>query len=181
MKNLLTIISCLIIGFAIGYLVNYPQADESPPPKVVVLHDTVPSLAPEIKEEKTLPPMTALLPLSSSKKSNPTQKCDTVSLLASLAINEEDIGSHPPDSVEVLIPRSQRVYEDSTYRAYVSGYNAELDSIFVIRRSEYITNTRILRSPPKRFCVGLQAGYGYTPRGFQPFVGIGVAVNLLSF
>lgn len=181
MKKLLIILFSLIIGVAIGYYVNYPQVDESPPPEVVVVHDTVPSLTPEIKEEKALPPVSAFLPLASSKRNNKSQKSDTTSLMAALVTDVDDIGSHPPDSAEVVIPMCQRIYEDSTYRAYVSGYNAQLDSIFVFRRSECITKTRILQSPPKRFSVGLQAGYGYTPKGFQPYVGIGVSVNLLSF
>lgn len=181
MKKLLTILFSLLIGVAIGYYVHHPQIDESPPPEVVVLHDTVPSLAPEIKEEMSLKPVTALLPINSYKKNKKSQRSDTTSLMAALVTDSGELGSHPPDSVEVVIPMSQRVYEDSTYRAYVSGYNAVLDSIFVFRRSEYITKTRIHESRPKRFSVGLQAGYGYTPKGCQPYVGLGVSVNLLSF
>lgn len=181
MKRLLIILLSLIVGVAIGYYLHHPPVEEYPPPEVVVVHDTIPSLAPQVKEERTLPSVTALLPLHSSSKSKRNQNKDTTALMAALVIDVDETGNHPPDSVEVIIPMSQKVYEDSTYRAYVSGYNAKLDSIFVFRRSEYITKTRILRSPPKRFSVGLQAGYGYTPKGFQPYVGIGVSVNLLSF
>lgn len=83
------------------------------------------------------------------------------------------------DSIAVTIPISQRLYETEDYRAYVSGYNAALDSIFVTSKSTVVR----IRDPvkTKRFSVGLQAGYGITPKGFQPYIGIGVSVNLFSF
>jgi opacity protein-like surface antigen len=54
-----------------------------------------------------------------------------------------------------------------------------MDSIFVKQR----TNTIHIREPTKqkRFSIGLQAGYGMTPKGFQPYVGLGVSVNLWTF
>ncbi len=81
------------------------------------------------------------------------------------------------DTVYVEVPRTQSVYEGADYRAYVSGFRASLDSISVYRRHSYTTATA--RKP--RFSIGLQGGYGYTPKGFQPYIGIGVSVSLLSF
>jgi len=83
------------------------------------------------------------------------------------------------DSAEVVIPITQKEYKTEDYRAYVSGYRATLDSIFINRT----TTTIRIREPTKqkRFSVGLQAGYGMTPKGFQPYIGLGIAVNLWSF
>lgn len=83
------------------------------------------------------------------------------------------------DSAEVIIPITQKVYEAEDYRAYISGYRATMDSIFV----RHQTTTIRIREPTKtkRFSIGLQVGYGMTPKGFQPYVGIGVSVNLWSF
>lgn len=83
------------------------------------------------------------------------------------------------DSASVIIPITQKVYEDSTYRAYVSGYRPSLDSIEIFRTTEKV----FIRSPTKkpRFSIGLQGGYGYTPKGFQPYIGVGVTVDLWSF
>lgn len=83
------------------------------------------------------------------------------------------------DSAEIIIPILQKVFEGENYRAYISGYRATMDSIFVKQR----TNTIHIREPTKqkRFSIGLQAGYGMTPKGFQPYVGIGVSVNLWTF
>lgn len=79
------------------------------------------------------------------------------------------------DTVPVVIPISQRKYsDDSTYTAWVSGYHASLDSIAVYRSMELVT----VRQKPRRWTVGLSAGYGITPRGLQPYVGLGVSYRL---
>lgn len=80
------------------------------------------------------------------------------------------------DSVKVQIPISQKVYEDTLYRAYVSGYEPNLDSITIKQKTTYITHT--IRDKESRFRIVLQAGYGLTPKGMQPYVGIGVSYRL---
>lgn len=80
------------------------------------------------------------------------------------------------DSVKVQIPISQKVYEDTLYRAYVSGYEPNLDSITIKQRTTYITRT--IRDKESRFRIGLQAGYGLTPKGMMPYVGIGLSYRL---
>lgn len=75
----------------------------------------------------------------------------------------------------VRVPITQRVYsDDSTYTAWVSGYHASLDSIAVYRQMELVT----VRQKPRRWTVGLSAGYGITPKGLQPYVGVGVSYRL---
>ena len=79
------------------------------------------------------------------------------------------------DTVPVIIPITQRTYsDDSTYTAWVSGYHASLDSIAVYRQMELVT----VRQKPRRWTVGLSAGYGITPKGLQPYVGVGVSYRL---
>lgn len=86
------------------------------------------------------------------------------------------------DSVEVEIPITQKRYADSTYTAWISGYNPSLDSIHIYPRHEVITITNTIRQKPKRWGVGLNIGYGITPHhGMQPYVGIGVNYKLFSF
>lgn len=77
------------------------------------------------------------------------------------------------DSVTISLPITQKVYRDSTYTAYVSGFDAKLDSISVY--SKMITVTR--REPPPAFTFGVQAGYGITPAGMQPYLGLGFQYN----
>lgn len=83
------------------------------------------------------------------------------------------------DSVAVKVPVSQSVYAGESYKAYVSGFRAVLDSIEV-----YSTRTESLVTVPprrKRFAVGMQAGVGVTPRGVEPFVGVGITLKLWEF
>ena len=77
------------------------------------------------------------------------------------------------DSLTVTLPITQKVYSDSTYTAYVSGFDAKLDSINVY--SKLVTVTK--REPPPAFTFGVQAGYGITPAGMQPYLGLGVQYN----
>lgn len=86
------------------------------------------------------------------------------------------------DSVQVELPIEQKRYSDSTYTAYVSGYEPRLDSIFVYPRREVITVSTVRTEyRHRRFGVGIQAGYGIGPKGGQPYIGIGISYNLFSF
>lgn len=83
------------------------------------------------------------------------------------------------DSADVNIPITQKKYCDSTYTAWVSGYEPSLDSIRVYNKREVVTINKI---PPNRFVVSFNVGYGLTPQnGLQPYIGIGVGYKLFSF
>nr|DAK10382.1 MAG TPA: hypothetical protein [Caudoviricetes sp.] len=79
--------------------------------------------------------------------------------------------------VPVRIPIESKTYQDSTYRAVISGYRASLDSIQVypIHTITTITNTK-----QKRFNIGIQAGVGYGCFNKKPdiYVGFGVSYRL---
>lgn len=86
------------------------------------------------------------------------------------------------DSAWVDVPIVQKRYEDSTYTAWVSGYEPSLDSIRVYKKREVVTVSKIIKEPPNRFVVSLNVGYGITPQnGLQPYIGIGVGYKLFSF
>lgn len=80
---------------------------------------------------------------------------------------------------DTVVHREQAYYEDSLYRAWVSGYRPRLDSLQVFPRT--VTNTvtndiyRTIIPKKKRWGLGLQAGYGY-PGGW--YIGAGVTFNL---
>ena len=86
------------------------------------------------------------------------------------------------DTVWVNLPRTQKRYEDSTYTAWVSGYEARLDSIHVYRRT--VIRTVIVPATLKggarnwlheHIGAGIVggAGYGLTTRKPDVFVGVG--------
>ena len=98
------------------------------------------------------------------------------------ATDEPDGSTEAPlpsaDSVEVELPITQKVYGDSTYRAWVSGYRPSLDSIEVYRKT--IAIERTLAQKPKRWSIGVTGGYGYGLLHGRPdvFVGVGVSYRL---
>ncbi len=71
-------------------------------------------------------------------------------------------------------------YCDSTYYARVSGVSARLDEIRVYPKTVYRTETRTnyVTQKSSRWGFGIQGGYGITPKGFQPYVGVGVSWRL---
>lgn len=81
------------------------------------------------------------------------------------------------DSMNLRLPIVQNVYEDTTYKAYVSGVCPRLDSIFVYPRREVVT----IKKPPKRWHIGPTIGYGLTPHGFQPYAGISITFSVIQF
>jgi len=77
------------------------------------------------------------------------------------------------DSVSVTIPITQKVYEADSYRAYVSGYEPCLDSIFVREKTVRETVTIPVKQKQSRFGfgVGIGAGYGIINKKPDIFVG----------
>lgn len=101
------------------------------------------------------------------------------SVLDSVGISDKL--SDIPDSIEV--PRTQKVYSDSTYTAYVSGYEPCLDSIFVRQKiiEHSIVETKTVATKKfRRWNLGLIGGYGYgiKSKEFEPFVGFGLTISI---
>ena len=85
------------------------------------------------------------------------------------------------DSVIVTLPITQKEYSDSMYHAWVSGYQASLDSIAVFPKTTIITNTQSIVEK-KRWGVGVQVGVGIsTDKHVHPYIGIGVHYNIFSW
>lgn len=79
------------------------------------------------------------------------------------------------DSVFVQVPIEQKVYSDSNYTAWVSGYHPRLDSISITHQEVSFHNKLVNNNGSKRLYLGIQVGYGITPRGMQPYLGLGVS------
>ena len=79
----------------------------------------------------------------------------------------------------LYLPIEQKVYKDSNYTAWVSGYHPKLDSIY-IRENTLIKEVKNVYKP-KRWGIGLQLGYGYNGLNVAPYVGVGVSYNFIKF
>lgn len=80
---------------------------------------------------------------------------------------------------DTVVHREQAYYEDSLYRAWVSGYRPRLDSLMIFPKTVYQTVTNdiyhTITPKKKRWGLGLQVGYGY-PGGL--YLGVGMSYNL---
>lgn len=90
------------------------------------------------------------------------------------------------DSVYIELPREQAFYQDSAYRAWVSGYRPALDSIEVYQKTKVVTITETVQEPRKRWGFGVTAGYGASIGAdrsvtLSPFVGVGISYNFVNW
>ena len=76
------------------------------------------------------------------------------------------------DTVLVEVPITEKTYSGENYRAVVRGFQPELVDIWFKQKE-----TTISVPYKKRWSVsvGPQAGFGFTPGGWQPYAGVGVS------
>ncbi|WP_441342880.1 DUF6808 domain-containing protein [Parabacteroides goldsteinii] len=70
----------------------------------------------------------------------------------------------------VFLPVIQKEYSTPDYHAWVSGYNAALDSIYFFPKTVYVTQ----KIPARRWGLGIIGGYGAGRSGLSPYIGVGV-------
>ena len=162
---ILVIVLC-VMSFFIGRNVSHTPSLEYEVVDTIVHIDTVKQYFPVPRDSVVVKYQCVIVPITPPPR-------DSVEVRN----GKSDISvSVTKDSVEVQVPITSKSYVSEDYRAYVSGYQANLDSIFIINKStDRIVN---LKPKDKRFSIGIQAGYGITPKGFQPFVGVGVSYKL---
>lgn len=83
------------------------------------------------------------------------------------------------DSVTIELPITERTYKDDEYYAIVRGYDPSIKYIEVYPRTVYLTTTETI-TKQKRWNVsfGAQMGYGFTPKGWQPYTGLGITLGI---
>lgn len=156
MKNVVIALALIAVAFLLGRRSVKPEIVEIHRKDTVVVRDTV--------RETVLVPKVRYL-----------TRVDTVLLPV------------PGDTVEVpvLVPISRNVYEGEDYRAVVSGFRASLDTLDIFRKTQTVTNTVVQRvevpGKPKRWGIGVSAGYALTPQGVKPYIGAGISYSFITF
>lgn len=80
------------------------------------------------------------------------------------------------DTMWVELPIESREYKSKEYYAIVEGYNPMLKYIEVYPRTAYINSTETIKERKHwGVSLGVQGGYGFTPKGWQPYAGVGVS------
>lgn len=156
MKNVVIALALIAVAFLLGRRSVKPEIVEIHRKDTVVVRDTV--------RETVLVPKVRYL-----------TRVDTVLLKV------------PGDTVKVpvLVPISRKVYEGEDYRAVVSGFRASLDTLDIFRKTQTVTNTVVQRvevpGKPKRWGIGVSAGYALTPQGVKPYIGAGISYSFITF
>lgn len=78
------------------------------------------------------------------------------------------------DTVYVEVPISRTEYRTDDYYAVVEGYRARLLQVDVFPEVRTVTE-RVTKQRRWGLTLGAQVGYGITPKGAQPYAGLGIA------
>jgi len=152
-------------GYAVGYENGYAAGYDAPhPADTTIVIDTTHHDKPEPSEVRPADGRREKLLLGT---------------IAQLRARLDSLSAAKPDTafVEVPVPIEEKIYEDSTYRAQISGYRPQLDWIDVFQRTQTITNYIV--QPAPRFSFGVSAGPGvvYNPLNGSLHGGVAVLVG----
>jgi hypothetical protein len=180
-KDILAIVFVIVACMAAG---AYLHKCQSPPGDIpgrgecvvdtITVYDTIPYIEPAPVHSQQVGSKKVTIPTSYIDRgieNLPDIRADTAELTSA------DVEAIAPDSLTLQLPITQNVYEGDDYKAYVSGVYPSLDSLFVYPRREIVT----IKKPPKRWHIGPTVGFGYTPHGFEPFVGVSLTYSILDF
>ena len=173
----LVIVACMAAG-AYLHKCQSPPGDNIPGREAIetdtiTIYDTIPYIEPAPVHSQQVGSKKVTIPTSyidRELENLPDIRADTAGLTSA------DVEATVPDSLTLQLPITQNVYEGEDYKAYVSGVYPSLDSLFVYPRREIVT----IKKPPKRWHIGPTVGFGYTPHGFEPFIGISLTYSIID-
>lgn len=180
----------MLVGLVLGGIIGYGVSGRGKATDYVSKRDTstyidtIPYYQPVPKDSAVIRYVTRTLPVKGGDNIT-TNKSDTFLAENYAQNNGENI---PPQemsderySMAVEIPITQKRYDGDDYRAYVSGYEPSLDSIFVFPKTTTIRERAY--KPPNKWHIGITAGYGYGFKSKQaePYIGIGITYSIISF
>lgn len=154
MKNLWIILLSAFVGALLSMMLMKSCQLEPPLPEMMVLRDTI--------TEVHIDTFTAYKPQPYKVTVH-----DTVYI-------EKNYAGH------VFVQETKWFGDNETYDMQVSGINVELDWIKTYPKTvtQYINTTETVYIPPKKWSIGIQGGIGITPKGLQPYLGVGVTRRL---
>jgi hypothetical protein len=159
---------------AVVLLIALPFAIKSCEPKVekvvqldtIYVYDTIRIVEPVPVKEEVVRYVYVTLPKNEQNES----ECAEMS-------SQNEQNEFQEDSVEVIIPITERTYEDSTYRAVVRGYNPELVSLDLYTKAMYYPVFLKQKIEPKIVVsAGIYGGFGWKGADYGFGIMIGVPI-----
>ena len=83
------------------------------------------------------------------------------------------------DTVYVYLPQENIVWQDDRCIVYAHGINPQVDSVTHFNTNMVVTKT--VTSKPKRWGIGVSAGYGLSKDGLSPYIGLGISYDIVRF
>lgn len=84
----------------------------------------------------------------------------------------------PSLDTTVVLDKETKIYEDSTYKAQISGFQPQLDLLEVYPKTIYVTETIVQEKVKnQRFGYGVQVGVGYGVFTHKPDLYIGFGIH----
>ena len=157
---------CLLCGFFVAKGMYDRPLDESVSRETVTLHDTVPDYHPVPKDSVRLKYVTRWLPRAVHDTVYPENYA-------------QDFVEIMHDTVAVQVPITSKHFGGKNYDAYVSGFEVNMDSIFVYNETQLITETITRMKPPNKWSLSVNAGvdYGTTSQFWQPYASGELTIN----
>lgn len=192
MKNFLVLLCTFIVGIVFGLLTRYGEQDVGVTDVVrtdtIVKFDTVCILEPVATDSVVIRYKTRWLSVAEKTDTDVSgmvadepyaEAQGTVAIGMDALVNDVVANNMPPDSARVIIPITQKTYETDEYKAWVSGYEPELDSINIYRRTETVTNTLYLDKKRRRWGGMVGVGAGISHKGtVTPMVGVMIGYRI---
>ena len=154
-----------VCGFLVGKGMYDRPMDESVSRDTTTTIDTVPDIAPTPKDSTPVKTVIRWLPMKLPKKSGTqNESVDYPYPASSDTIAQWQLfgnSEYPQDSALVEVPITSKHYSSEEYDAWVSGYEASLDSIKVYQKETLITERVVVSKPPNRLSFEVEAGTDY--------------------
>lgn len=192
MKNFLVLLCTFIVGIVCGLLTRCSEQDVGVTDVVrtdtIVKFDTVCIVEPVATDSVVIRYQTRWLAVAEKPDTNmlgtvaDEPYADAQATVADgldALVNDVVANNMPPDSARVIVPFTQKTYETDDYKAWVSGYEPELDSINIYRRTETVTNTMYLDKKRRRWGGMVGVGAGISHKGtVTPMVGVMIGYKI---
>lgn len=186
MKKFLVLLCTFIVGIVCGLLTRCEEQDVGVTDVVrtdtIVKLDTICIEEPVATDSVVIRYVTRWLAVAEKPDTDvsgtvadkpDTDLSGTVAIGVDALVNDVAANDMPPDSARVIVPITQKTYETDEYKAWVSGYEQELDSINIYRRTETVTNTLYLDKNRRRWGIMAGIGAGISHKGnVTPMVGV---------
>lgn len=185
MKNFLVLLCTFIVGIVFGLLTRCEQdvgVTDVVRTDTIVKFDTICISEPVATDSVVIRYVTRWLAVAENPDTNMlgtvsdepyANSQDTVDIGVDALVNDVVANNMHPDSARVIVPYTQKTYETDEYKAWVSGYEPELDSINIYRRTETVTNTLYLDKKRRRWGCMVGIGAGISHKGeVTPMLGV---------